>query len=127
MKKKIGPFGELSFLLGTMILPIGTSLMARGNFGLSVVVVPAYLLSLKLDFLTFGMAEYCLQGVLLALFCLIMGKFKIPENPPTVNKTIRFPSDVVQRVEEAIQGKECNFSAFVIAAVRAALEDLDNE
>lgn len=54
-----------------------------------------------------------------------MGKFKIPETPPTVNKTIRFPSDVVADVEKAIQGKECNFSAFVIAAVRAALEDLD--
>ena len=62
MKKKLGPFGELSFLVGTLILPLGTSLMARGEFGLSVVVVPAYLLSLKLDFLTFGMAEYCLQG-----------------------------------------------------------------
>ena len=45
--------------------------MSRGGFGLSVVVVPAYLLSLKIDFLTFGMAEYCLQGVLLVLFCLI--------------------------------------------------------
>ena len=56
-----------------------------------------------------------------------MGKFKIPETPPTINKTIRFPSDVVQGVEDAIQGKECNFSAFVIAAVRAALEDLENE
>lgn len=56
-----------------------------------------------------------------------MGKFKIPENPPTVNKTIRFPSDVVQKVEEAIRGKDCSFSAFVIAAVRAALEDLDHE
>jgi hypothetical protein len=32
---------------------------------------------------------------------------------------------VVQAVEQAIQGKECNFSAFVIAAVRAALEDLE--
>ena len=53
-----------------------------------------------------------------------MGKFKIPENPPTVNKTIRFPSDVVEDVEKAIQGKDCTFSAFVIAAVRAALEDL---
>lgn len=53
-----------------------------------------------------------------------MGKFKIPEIPPTINKTIRFPSDVVQSVEQAIQGKECTFSAFVIAAVRAALEDL---
>ena len=53
-----------------------------------------------------------------------MGKFKIPEIPPTINKTVRFPSDVVQAVEQAIQGKECTFSAFVIAAVRAALEDL---
>lgn len=53
-----------------------------------------------------------------------MGKFQIPTNPPTTNKTIRFPNDVVEQVEQAIQGKECTFSAFVIAAVRAALEDL---
>jgi len=53
-----------------------------------------------------------------------MGKFKIPSTPPTINKTIRFPSDVVEAVENAIKGKECSFSAFVIAAVRAALEDL---
>ena len=53
-----------------------------------------------------------------------MGKFQIPTIPPTVNKTIRFPSDVVAEVEEAIKGKGCTFSAFVIAAVRAALEDL---
>ena len=54
-----------------------------------------------------------------------MGKFKIPENPPTVNKTIRFPSDVIEEIESAIKGKDCTFSAFVIAAVRAALEALD--
>ena len=52
-------------------------------------------------------------------------KFKIPEIPPTVNKTIRFPSDIVEQVEAAIQGKECTFSAFVIAAVRMALENLE--
>ena len=55
-----------------------------------------------------------------------MGKFKIPNTPPTVNKTIRFPNDVVEAVEKAIQGKDCTFSAFVIAAVRSALEDLDS-
>lgn len=38
-----------------------------------------------------------------------MGKFQIPDNPPTVNKTIRFPSDVVDNVEKAIQGKDCTF------------------
>ena len=53
-----------------------------------------------------------------------MGKFKIPSTPPTVNKTIRFPSDVIADVEKAIKGQDCTFSAFVIAAVRAALEDL---
>ena len=53
-----------------------------------------------------------------------MGRFQIPSTPPTINKTIRFPSDVVEEVERAIQGKNCTFSAFVIAAVRTALEDV---
>ena len=56
-----------------------------------------------------------------------MGSFKIPSTPPTTNKTIRFPNDVVEGVEKAIQGKDCTFSAFVIAAVRAALEDLKEQ
>ena len=54
-----------------------------------------------------------------------MGSFKIPSTPPTTNKTIRFPNDVIEAVEQKIQGKDCNFSAFVIAAVRAALEYLE--
>jgi len=54
-----------------------------------------------------------------------MGTFKIPSTPPTTNKTIRFPNDVVEAVEKAIQGENCTFSAFVIAAVRAALDDLE--
>ena len=53
-----------------------------------------------------------------------MGNFKIPVTPSTTKKTIRYPNDVIEQVEKVIQGKECTFSAFVIAAVRAALEDL---
>ena len=56
-----------------------------------------------------------------------MSKFKIPETPPTTNKTIRFPNDGVEEVENVIQGKDCTFSAFVIAAVKAALDDLKSE
>lgn len=56
-----------------------------------------------------------------------MSKFKIPTTLPTTNKTIRFPNDVVEAVEKAIQGKDCTFSAFVIAAVRAALDGLSEE
>ncbi|MBQ8338501.1 MAG: hypothetical protein IJY33_05085 [Oscillospiraceae bacterium] len=51
--------------------------------------------------------------------------FKIPHVPPTTNKSIRFPDDVVSAVEKAITGKDCTFSAFVVAAVRAALDDLE--
>lgn len=56
-----------------------------------------------------------------------MPGFKIPSIPPTTNKTIRFPNDVIEQVERAIQGKDCTFSAFVIAAVRAALAELEEE
>ena len=53
-----------------------------------------------------------------------MKQFKIPSIPPTTNKTIRFPNDVIEQVEHAIGGKNCTFSAFVIEAVRVALENL---
>ncbi len=56
-----------------------------------------------------------------------MGKFKIPYIPPTTNKSVRFPNDMIEEVEAAIVGKECTFSAFVIAAVRAALDDLEKQ
>ena len=53
-----------------------------------------------------------------------MAKFNIPSSPPTSNKSIRFPNDMIDEVEAAIVGKNCTFSAFVIAAVRMALDDL---
>lgn len=56
-----------------------------------------------------------------------MEKFKIPSTPPTTNKTIRFPNDVIEQVETAIQGKDCTFSAFVVAAVHMALDNLEEE
>lgn len=56
-----------------------------------------------------------------------MSKFKIPSIPSTVNKTIRFPNNIVEDVENAIKGKDCTFSAFVIAAVKMALDDLNED
>ena len=56
-----------------------------------------------------------------------MSKFKIPNVPPTTNKTIRFPNEVIEAVERAISGRNCTFSAFVVAATRAALDDLEEE
>lgn len=56
-----------------------------------------------------------------------MRKFKIPVTPSTVNKCIRFPDRVVADIEKAIQGSDCTFSAFVIEAVKVALENLEED
>ena len=56
-----------------------------------------------------------------------MKTFKIPNVPPTTSKTIRFPNDVIEDVETAIKGKDCTFTAFVIEAVRVALDSLKDE
>ena len=50
-----------------------------------------------------------------------MKQFKIPSIPPTTNKCIRFPNNVISDVEKAIKGKNCTFTAFVVEAVRVAL------
>ena len=56
-----------------------------------------------------------------------MEQFKIPKIPATTNKSIRFPNDIIDAVEEAIRGKNCTFSAFVVEATRVALENLEEE
>ena len=56
-----------------------------------------------------------------------MKKFKIPSIPPTTNKCIRFPNDIIENVEKAIKGKNCTFTAFVVEAVKIALENLEEK
>lgn len=56
-----------------------------------------------------------------------MKKFQIPAIPPTTNKCIRFPNNIIEEVEAAIEGKQCTFTAFVVEAVRVALENLKEE
>ena len=56
-----------------------------------------------------------------------MKKFKIPQPPSSTTKSIRFPNELIEAVEEAIRGTDCTFSAFVVEAVRVALENLEEE
>ena len=56
-----------------------------------------------------------------------MKDFRIPKPTTTTNKTIRFPDEVIENVEVAIRGTGCTFSAFVVEAVRVALENLKEE
>lgn len=56
-----------------------------------------------------------------------MAKFKIPTVPQTTSKSIRFPNDLIEAVEQQIQGKDCTFTAFVVEAVRVAVATLEEE
>jgi len=80
MKKKVF-YTEMAYVLGIVILALGTALMEKANYGMSMVVAPAYLLHVKisqtLPFFSFGMAEYTLQAVIIVLLALVMRRFKL--------------------------------------------------
>jgi len=74
-------YSELAYVAGIVILALGTVFMERADFGVSMVVAPAYLIYLKLSALlpwfTFGMAEYTLQAVLLIAMCVVLRRFRV--------------------------------------------------
>lgn len=55
--------------------------MEKADFGMSMIVAPAYLIFRKMSsiysFFTFGMAEYTLQGALLILMIIVVRRFKV--------------------------------------------------
>lgn len=79
--KKIRFYTESAYILGLILLAIGTAMMEKANFGVSMVVAPAYLVYLKLNptlpFFTFGMAEYLLQLVLLVALAVFQRRLRL--------------------------------------------------
>lgn len=73
MNKKIR-FSEWAFVLGTIFSAAGVALQVKANLGISMVVAPAYILSLKIHGLTFGMGEWVIQGILFVLSCIVVHK-----------------------------------------------------
>ena len=80
MKRKRIFFSEAAYLLGLVTLALGTAFMERADFGMSMVVAPAYVLYRKLSqvlpFVTFGMAEYLFQAALLLILSLALRRWK---------------------------------------------------
>ena len=78
--KKLSRMGEPAWILGILLCSLGVCFSAKSGFGVSMVVAPAYVLyrkaSLFLDFFSFGVGEYVLQGALVVLLCLVLRRFK---------------------------------------------------
>lgn len=80
MKQKIGKISEAAWVAAVIICGLGVCLSAKSGFGVSMVVAPAYVIYLKvsqaLPWFTFGMSEYCLQGLFVILLSIILRRFK---------------------------------------------------
>lgn len=75
--KKIRISNELIYVLAVLVLSFATAMLAAADIGMSMVVAPAYIVSLKVKILTFGQAEYIVQGMLFILFCILMRKIRM--------------------------------------------------
>lgn len=79
--KKQTFYTEIAFFVSLVVLAAATALTVYGDFGISMVVAPAYILHLKicesLPFFTFGVAGYTLQALILILLMIIIRKFKV--------------------------------------------------
>ncbi len=76
--KKLKIPSEVVYVVAIVLLAFAVAMLTSVNFGISMIVAPAYILSQKVPALSFGQAEYVLQAILFAVFCVAMKKFRLP-------------------------------------------------
>lgn len=54
-------------------------------------------------------------------------KFEPDKKKETLNKTIRFPKELVERIEKQVADKDSYFSSFVIQACEYAVKEAEYE
>ena len=74
-------YTELSYVLGLVIMAFGAAFTELAGFGMSMVVAPTYIVHLivseALPWFTFGVAEYCVQALLILITVAVMRRFKL--------------------------------------------------
>lgn len=80
--KKISFPSEIAYVVGLLLLSLGTCLSTKANFGVSMIAAPAYLIHLFLSktvnvFFTFGRCEIMLEMLVILIMCLLLRKFKL--------------------------------------------------
>ena len=74
-KKRLHIPSEIIYVLAVVILAFSVCLATAADFGVSMIVAPAYILSIKFPVLTFGQWEWVTQAILFVIFCIIMRRF----------------------------------------------------
>lgn len=72
-------YREAAYFVGILLLSLSSALMEKSDFGLSMVIAPAYILHLKiaefLPWFSFGMAAYTVQFLIICILWIIMKRF----------------------------------------------------
>lgn len=80
MKKK-NFYKELAYFLGLASIALGNAFMTKGDFGMSVIAAPAYIVYLKLSqsitWISFGLCEIMLQAIIIILLMIVLKRFRI--------------------------------------------------
>lgn len=74
--KKLTVYSEILYVLSIVLLALAVAILTAADFGVSMIVAPAYILSLWTGFLSFGQAEYVIQALLFIIFCIVVKKFR---------------------------------------------------
>ncbi len=77
--KKIQKASELLWLFGIMFVALGVSICSKANLGVSMVAAPAFVVQEAIagfsPVLTVGVTEYIIQGLMLVILCIAVGRF----------------------------------------------------
>lgn len=76
LRGKIKISSEAVYFIAIVLLALAVAILTSADFGISMIVAPAYLLSLKVGVITFGQAEYVIQAGVFVILCLVLKKFR---------------------------------------------------
>ncbi len=74
--KKVRLSSELTYVAAVVLLAFAVAMITAADFGVSMIVAPAYILSRYIKVLTFGQCEYVVQGLVFIVFCILMKKVR---------------------------------------------------
>ena len=74
--KKLKIPSELAYIAAIALLSFAVAMLSAADFGISTIVAPAYLLSLRTSLLTFGQAEYVIQAGVFVVLCIVLRRFR---------------------------------------------------
>ena len=76
---KVRKANELLWLFGMIFVALGVSICSKADLGVSMIAAPAFILSEALSplfpFLSVGVMEYIVQGILLIILCILVRRF----------------------------------------------------